>query len=114
MSLEGLLRLHLGGMFWTAVVLTLLWIGLGFLARAAARETGPESASSIRFVRRVLVVVIAVCVVISVADNLLTNVTPRAVIDRSEVKAQQEEHEKRVKRELEQQKPPAGQKEESR
>lgn len=46
MSLEGLLRLHLGGLFWTSVTCLVIWFVLGFVAKSARNEGDREAAAA--------------------------------------------------------------------
>lgn len=101
MSLEALFRMHLGGLFWTAVACLVVWLILSLIIKHVDSAVSPDekTAPILKPIRDALLAVMLITAAIWLVDGLITNATPRAIIDRDGVNQQQEDREKRLRRE---------------
>jgi hypothetical protein len=95
MSFEGFLRLHQAGIFSVVVAVILIRLIAGFLASKVHPEE-PELSGVIRLAGRYLIVAVLVLSAIGLAYSAMSNQTPRAVIDRTQIDRQQDQHERDV------------------
>jgi uncharacterized membrane protein YjgN (DUF898 family) len=96
MSFVGFLRLHQAQLFGNVVAIVLLWFAFGLFVAFLRRNEQAELARFVFTARRYIIAALVAFSAIAIASSYMSNMTPRAVIDRTEVNRQQDQHEQDV------------------